>query len=125
MVDMDSMSVREQRRQNAEVIAQCTEQLSQELDARTQINKALLLAHEVLSEEPRKLTECEIALEYLQINIAANRGHCSECDGAFEGWTEAFRFCPICGSQITRAARETNPHDRNLRERIKENLIHA
>lgn len=119
------MSERALRKQNADVVAGCLDSLAQELDARTRIREALALAHDVLNEEPRKLTQCEIAVEYLQINMSANRARCGECDGAFEGWTQAFRYCPLCGSQITRAERDSNPYDRNLTDRIKENLINA
>src|SRR5215472_4699068 len=39
-----AMSIREQRRENAEILAQCLEYVSQELDARSQVKNALALA---------------------------------------------------------------------------------
>ena len=116
---MGQLSERALRKQNAELLAGCLADFEQELDARTKVRDALALACNALSEEPRALTHCELSLEFTPFNTTTERAHCGECSGAFIGWNENFRFCPLCGSQITKAIHDQNPYDRNLRERVE------
>lgn len=113
------MSERETRKQNAEVIADCLGNIEQELGARTSLRDALALAREVLSEEPRKVTYCELLLEFAPFNTTTERTHCGECHAVAIGWNDSWRFCPLCGSQITQVKRDVNPYDRNIAQRVE------
>jgi hypothetical protein len=83
---------------------------------------ALELAHTALCEEPRALTSCGIEVESMMFQTMLERAHCTECKSTLLGYSEAWRHCPVCGSQIHRVARDSDPFDRNIRERIDSNF---
>ena len=112
------VSERASRKKNADVLAQRLSRVEHEQDATAKEKEALDLAHRVLLEEPKALIPCNFSLEFVPFNAVTERGHCSECDGAVIGWTEDFKWCPLCGAQIVQVERESNPHDRNVRERV-------
>lgn len=112
------MSERSIRQRSAAVLAQGLVRIERERDATSKEKEALELAHKVLLEEPKALIPCNFVLEFVPFNAVTDRGHCSECGGAPIGFTEHWKWCPLCGAQIVQVEKETNPHDRNIRERV-------
>jgi hypothetical protein len=112
------MSERAIRKQNAAVLAQRLNRVEQEREATAREKAALQLAHRVLLEEPKAVVPCNYSIEFVPFSAQTERGHCSECGGAPIGFTEHWKWCPLCGAQIVRVEKETNPHDRNVRERV-------
>jgi hypothetical protein len=116
------MSARTIRKQNAGVIAQRLARVEREREATAREKEALDLAHRVLLEEPKSVIPCNFVLEFVPFNAVTDRGHCSECGGAPIGFTEYWKWCPLCGAQIAEVQKESNPHDRNIRERVESAL---
>ena len=112
------MSERAIRKQNAGVIAQRLACVEREREATAREKAALELAHKVLLEEPKAVISCDFLIEFVPFNAQTDRGHCSECGGAPIGFTEHWKWCPLCGAQIVQVEKETSPHDRNIRERV-------
>ena len=121
------MSERLLRKQNAGVLAQRLVRVEREQDATAKEKFALELAHKVLLEEPKTVIPCNFVIEFVPFNAVTERGHCSECGGAPIGFTEHWKCCPHCSARIVQVEKETNPHDRNIRERVDSALkeIHA
>ena len=112
------MSQRMIQKQNAAVLAQRLVRVEREREATAREKAALELAHKVLLEEPKAVIPCNYLIEFVPFQCSTDRGHCSECGGAPIGFTEHWKWCPLCGSQIVEVEKETNPHDRNIRERV-------
>ena len=112
------MSERTIRKQNAAILAQRLVCVEKEQAATTKEKAALELAHQILLQEPKALIPCNFLLEFVPFNAVTDRGHCSECSGSPIGFTEHWKWCPLCGSEIVQVEKETNPHDRNIRERV-------
>jgi rRNA maturation endonuclease Nob1 len=92
---------------------------AQETNAKTLA--ALRLAKEVLQETPRKLRNCNLELHRFPVGIATvEQGDCSACGETVTGYEQSWHFCPACGSQILKAAKEQDPRDRMARVAIKE-----
>jgi len=113
------MSERALRKQSAETIARLLNRVQQDADSIALQKEALDLAHTALLEEPRTLRLCNFLVEFSPFNAVTFRTHCSECGHASIGYNEHWRFCPLCGSKIELAERESNPFDRNIRERVE------
>jgi len=115
---VDFVSERTPRKQNAEILAQRIARVEKEQGAAAKEKEALELAHRVLLEEPKAVIPCNFVREFVPFNAVTDRAHCSECGGAPIGWTEYWKWCPLCGAQIIQVEKESNPHDRNIRERV-------
>lgn len=116
-----SESERSSRAAGAEVLARRIARVDQDLETASQEKAALELAYQALTEEPRKLTLAELLLEFVPYNAVTPKSHCSECSGVFIGYTDQFKFCPLCGSQIVKVNRESSPkeyQERSMRERL-------
>jgi formate dehydrogenase maturation protein FdhE len=82
--------------------------------------KALLVAHAALAEEPRALIHCDFVKHYATVSLAVERADCSECLTTVMGVEESWKFCPVCGSQVTSVTRENSPEDRLTRQAVKQ-----
>ena len=107
------MSERASRKNGGVIVADRLKQLRERRKKNDLEEKALEVALAALAEEPRKLTNCELVLEYVPISSwQSERAHCSECKNVMNGWSESWQFCPVCGSKVVSAERETSPHER-------------
>lgn len=74
--------------------------------------QALKLAREILSEVPAKQTECSYELQRFTITGTMEQGRCSECLEDSIGWGPQWKYCPLCGSKIVEAKKESDPISR-------------
>ena len=73
---------------------------------------ALKLAREILTEPPRKVTECTLRQHYALISKTSFVVDCSECHKESFGLEEDWSHCPKCGSAVTKVHREDDPRGR-------------
>ena len=110
------MSERSNRKNGGVIVADRLTQLRESRKKNDLEEKALEVALAALAEEPRKLTTCDLILEYVPISSwQSERVTCSECKKVMNGWSESWQFCPVCGSKVLSAERESSPHDRLTR----------
>jgi hypothetical protein len=108
---------------------QLAEHLSGEIDALENVTaisertlEALKAARGVLSEVPRKLTNCRLELQRFNISLVVERGTCSACGEVSMGWEVKWAYCPVCGSRITEAVKESDPRERLQREAVEREI---
>jgi NADH pyrophosphatase NudC (nudix superfamily) len=117
------VSERSNRTNGGIILADRLKQLRESRKRNDLEEKAFEVALSALAEEPRKLTTCDLILEYVPVSSwQSERAHCSGCKNVMNGWSENWHFCPGCGSKILSAERESSPHDRLTRMAVADAL---
>jgi hypothetical protein len=114
------MSERQTRAKEAVVILQRLSKVRELKRADEAEEKALLIAHAALAEEPRALIFCDGVLQYARISLAVENLACSECGETVMGWEDKWTGCPVCLSKFKSITRENSPEDRLTRKAVKE-----
>jgi hypothetical protein len=114
------MSERQSRAKESVVILQRLSKVRELKRADEAEEKALLIAHAALAEEPRALIHCDFVKHYATVSLAVERADCSECNTTVMGVEAGWRFYPLCGSQVKSITRENSPEDRLTRKAVKE-----
>ena len=74
--------------------------------------RALEKAAEILSETPAKVTDCTLLVHLFTNSQVVSEVTCSECGKVSIGWNPTWTNCPLCGSRILEAKKETDPSQR-------------
>jgi DNA-directed RNA polymerase subunit RPC12/RpoP len=82
--------------------------------------RALEKATEILSEVPSKITDCKLSLHLFCNSMVVETATCSECSRVSIGWDSSWKHCPLCGSRILEAEKETDPSARLQQDAINE-----
>jgi hypothetical protein len=114
-------SIRENMRKRAEDAKSVIGSFKFQRDDLTKTIEVLEFAEKVLAGEPRGETKTALVIHYAQVSRFIDIADCVECGAAeIEGWKPNWRYCPLCGSAVTRAERENNPNDRLTRNALRD-----
>ena len=112
-------SERTDRQKQAELVSRQLGVVRQALTSLEGEKYALELAATALTEEPRKLTLCNLEIEFAPIQVFVDKARCTECRKEVLGWESDWMFCPKCGSGIEHTVREDNPFERQLKRSVE------
>jgi hypothetical protein len=83
---------------------------------------AVELASTQLKGEPVEHTDTALLIHYDRPSRFISVADCLECGTELEGYKSNWKYCPVCGSTVTKAQEEKDPNDRLTRKALQEAL---